>query len=92
MAIVSFGGTRMQDKAPVDHDGWGALIAFCESERRRIFARLEPLEGGIAHTGKRGPDTGGMWVDTTNDDIQRLRKLLANVDSALAQARSRARY
>ncbi len=87
MAIVSFGGTRMQDKAPVDHDGWGALIAFCESERRRIFERLEPLEDGTIQLAKRSPQTGGVWIDTTTEDIQRLRKALANVDSALAQAR-----
>jgi hypothetical protein len=91
MAFVSFGGTRMQDKGSVDQDGWGALIAFCESERRRIFERLEPLEDGTIQMGRRGPETGGVWVDTTTEDIQRLRKALANIDAALAQARNWAR-
>lgn len=81
----------MQDKMAVDLDGWGALIAFCESERRRIFALLEPLEEGTIHTGKRGQAASGNWIDTTNDEIQRLRKAIADIDSTVAQVRGRAR-
>jgi hypothetical protein len=81
----------MPDNGLIDQDGWSALIAFCESERRRIFAQLEPLEDGTVHTGKRGPNSGGAWLDTTTDDIQRLRKAVANIDSTIAQVRGRAR-
>jgi hypothetical protein len=81
----------MQNNGPVDRDGWDSFVSFCENQRRRIFAQLEPLEEGTIHTGRRGPDTGGKWIDTTNEDIQRLRKDVANIDTALTQARARRR-
>jgi len=78
----------MQDETS-DPGGWRELIAYCERERRRIFAQLEPLEDGTVHTGKRGPATGDAWIDTTNDEIQRLRKEVANIDAVIAENRYR---
>jgi hypothetical protein len=79
----------MPEREQVDQDGWATLLAFCESERRRIFAQLEPLEDGTVHTGTRDTNTGGVWVDTTTGDIQRLRKAVANIESTIAQIRGR---
>lgn len=79
----------MQDEMS-DPDGWREFIAYCERERRRLFALLEPLEDGTVHTGKRTPTTGDIWIDTTNDEIQRLRKEVANIDAVIAKNRARA--
>ena len=79
----------MQDDWAVDQDGWKAFAAYCEIQRRRVFAQLEPLEDGTVHTGKR--TAAGAWIDTTNDEIQRLRKDVADIDSALATARANRR-
>ena len=79
----------MQNEEGADLNGWREFVTFCEKERRRVFAQLEPLEEGIVHTGKRELSTGGAWIDTTNEEIQRLRKEVANLDAMIAKQRQR---
>jgi hypothetical protein len=46
-----------------------------------LRAALEPLESGRMQTGKRY--SNGPWIDTTQDNIRRLKQAIAKYEAAI---------
>jgi hypothetical protein len=68
---------------PAPREMWEAFIEWCERAITERRASLAPLESGAMHSGRRGPDTGFQWVDTTELDAQRLRNEIASLQSTI---------
>ncbi len=73
-----------------EKQAWRDFIGWCEREIAERRDYLRPLEEGSVHTGKKSPDTGGMWKDTTQDDIDSLKREIASIEAVIAQNRHRA--
>jgi hypothetical protein len=73
-----------------EKQAWRDFIGWCEREIAERRDYLRPLEEGSVHTGKKSPDTGGVWKDTTQDDIDSLKREIASIEAVIAQNRHRA--
>jgi hypothetical protein len=74
---------------PSDPKVWKSFIEWCEREIADREASVLPLESGEMHTGKRGPDTGFQWVDTTKEEAKRLRGEIASLRSTVDGVKQR---
>jgi hypothetical protein len=55
-----------------DPEMWAAFISHLEQMIHDRHAQILPLSDGRMRSGRRGPETNGEWVDTTEANILRL--------------------
>ncbi len=58
------------------------LIAWSKEQRTQLQRQIEMLESGNLQTRERRPGSG--WVDTTEADLGRAKRQLAEIDALLA--------
>lgn len=64
------------------------LSRWCEEELERLRSQLIPFEAGTMHIGKRGPN--GPWKDTTADEIEWIKRKIAELDELVARISEKA--
>jgi len=58
------------------------FIRWCKAEIAVLREQLEPLMSGNAEVGRR--HRGGVWTDDSAQEIERLKKAIANLEAVLA--------
>jgi hypothetical protein len=64
-----------------------SFVFWCKERQADLLTRIRPLQDGSMRMGRR--DSDGPWVDTTADEIARLKKDLASIGRALAEHMAR---
>ncbi len=59
------------------------LIAWCKERRTQLKRQIDMLESGKLQTGAKRPGSG--WTDTTEVDLARAKRQLAEIDALLAR-------
>ncbi len=59
------------------------LIAWNKEQQAQLQRQIEMLESGQLKTGEKRPGSG--WVDTTEADLARAKRHLAEIDALLAR-------
>ena len=59
------------------------LITWCKEQRTQIERQIEMVKSGNLQTRERRPGSG--WVDTTEADLARAKRQLAEIDALLAR-------
>ncbi len=59
------------------------LIVWCKEQQAQLQQQIEMRESGELKTGERRPGSG--WVDTTEADLARAKRQLAEIDALLAR-------
>lgn len=72
-----------------DHKLWTDFLGHLERDIASLRAQLKPLEDGSMHTGEKSEKTGFVWVDTSENDAQRLRDSIASVETVVTDVRRR---
>ena len=63
---------------------WEAFIAAQERDICEMEDQLRPLENNDMRIGTRGPETGGVWRDDTQREINTLKQAIANLRALVA--------
>jgi len=72
---------------PASREHWQAFIDWCQREIDERKTNLAPMERGAVRTGRRGPDTGGEWIDTTAANIQSIKNEIASLQTTIDRNR-----
>jgi hypothetical protein len=71
-----------------ENSGWGGswagleqFIEWCTKERAKLSRRLDDYESGAMKLRRR--DAGAGWSDSTEEEIRRLKKSIADLDGVL---------
>ena len=59
------------------------FVGWLENERGQLQGQLKALQSGSMRITKR--HSGTTWVDTTQDEIERLKRNLADLNSLIAR-------
>ena len=59
------------------------LTAWGKEQQAQLQRQIEMLESGELKTGEKRPGSG--WVDTTDADLERAKRQLAEIDALLAR-------
>lgn len=59
------------------------LITWCKEQRAQLERQIEMLGSGELQTGEKRPGSG--WVDTTDADLTRAKRQLAEIDALIAR-------
>ncbi len=59
------------------------LIAWCKEQRAQLERQIEMMGSGNLQS--REPHPGSGWVDTTEADLARAKRHLAEIDALLAR-------
>ena len=59
------------------------LITWSKEQRAQLERQIEMMESGELQTRERRPGSG--WVDTTDADLARAKRQLAEIDALLAK-------
>ena len=59
------------------------LIAWSKEQRTQLDRQIEMLGSGNLKTGERRPGSG--WVDTTDADLARAKRQLAEIDALVVR-------
>jgi hypothetical protein len=62
----------------------GDFVGWLKNERGQLRGQLDALQSGSMRINKR---SGSAWVDMTKDEIERLKRSLADIDSLIARHR-----
>lgn len=59
------------------------FVEWLKNEQGQLRGQLEALESGSMRVNKR--QSGSAWVDVTKDEIEQLKRTLADIDSLIAR-------
>jgi len=62
---------------------WNAFVEHLDGMIAERRALLRPLLDGKVRSGRRGPDTNGEWIDTTDANIQRLENEITSLQHTI---------
>jgi hypothetical protein len=60
------------------------FVHWCEAEIAMLREQLEQLMSGGAEAGRR--PQGSAWTDNTAEEVQRLKRAIANLEAVLAKS------
>lgn len=66
-----------------DQEMWKSFIQWCQHRIATERAILAPLEMGERRTAVSGPNTDFGWLETTKDDVERLRHDIAYLEAVV---------
>ena len=66
-----------------DRSAIQSFVQWCKNEQQKLRAELTPLEDGTMHVGRRPP--GGQWQDITSQEIETLKRSIANLEAVIKQ-------
>jgi hypothetical protein len=67
----------------VDREMWKSFIEWCQQRIAAERTVLAPLEMGERRTAVSGPNTDFDWLETTQDDVERLRHDIAYLEAVV---------